>query len=800
MGPYFSIGRGEPAGIIRQLIAAIGFLFVLAQSREWDNRYEGSMYKFVHVYIDKELSCEVSRIYLDIGHVDSATFPSFDCELWPWPRCNGTESLFVNRVDVGFACHLNGPNGEWTAKDGSSKDPEHVVKKREAYKNRRKQKYLHLAEGKHRKPKGVPQLEPHAVTNNAVVVAQPSIEDLARKYLARFAPRQMTSERCRVLYSTILHEHASLDLATVRNVFARVVEISVEMNQLLPGEQDRSIESIPAMVSFFSYSEERPFRIRAVDCPQVNWTFNDRWEIKCYDGTEFDGMTLRFSGEDSPRWYQTAGLDFNHSHSPFYVYEDSKKNLSMNLKRLFGSRTPIFPDNEKMVYERQRLIVLAANTSPLVWAVLGMFVPLLQYLVDVLWTPINLLRHWYIKYTGIKQDERREFVRRMELNGDQGVVRELEGHNKREMGKYGKVGRVFVSYGAGCMESPHVPLFVKDRLHGRHVVYVDGWECDVYIYILFRKEFTLMESLAADLGALSVRECIIIAVYGDDGLVVLNTAKTGLRIMNMDISSCDSSQSIGSFELGGWFLSRLGGLTLERDYHCLVRQCQMPIILKDRFGKRLAKITPKEVFMGSGTVLTTMLNTLVNFTNISIALEAYMEDGVDFCRTFWTLGHEYAIDEVYTLEHIQFLHMSPMVCSDGHYHFSLNLGCILRSLGKVDGDLTAHMLGLKKMPPLNEAFYQYISGVIRGYKGEPRNPVLQVLRDIFVGVDVEVHTRDYTLTNELSHLSVLDESLYARYGDLSDLLYDMRKLQLGCVVRNPGLDRIFERDYGVKPK
>jgi len=170
-------------------------------------------------------------------------------------------------------------------------------------------------------------------------------------------------------------------------------------------------------------------------------------------------------------------------------------------------------------------------------------------------------------------------------------------------------------------------------------------------------------------------------------------------------------------------------------------------------------------------------------------------------------------------EKMQFLKMSPMCTTVGTWTYSQNLGCLLRSLGSIEGDMTAKMLNVSDATFNNMSWDErmdiFTTGVVNGYAPEPGNCILSALRARFAygTVVVPAGTVISVLlqTNEngggqqemenRSGLQIDNVSLCRRYDiqeyDLDLLCSHIRSLQLGHDSITRAVGQIYSTDYGV---
>jgi len=391
---------------------------------------------------------------------------------------------------------------------------------------------------------------------------------------------------------------------------------------------------------------------------------------------------------------------------------------------------------------------------------------------------------------------------------------------KRELAKFGKVPRLFVDYNSGCMAYNEVPEFVKvcidghhNRSTGLHLNVPDYFDYDIFITAKPRDGY-MGECFELIRRAQNTRNFLQFIIYSDDSMCCGNVAGVPLNY-NMDISSCDSGNRRGVFALVGQLLSQFCPTASAG----LLRQCMLPIDITDpnTFSGARFKIKVDGPFEGSGTVLTTVLNHMASsliavniignfFKLVSCGtntgkLEEVILDSASLA------GHLVTLESCSIFEKLQFLKHSP--CSDSSMNWSTNLnyGCILRSLGQVEEDLTHIQTNQSKhdfdLLTWEEKCNLFIGSVIAGLVHEPSSSIMEALRLRFPFVHQCKHS---TYTENRSNQSKTDfvisnASLCRRYNcdenEIQHLCYLISTIRVGSILTCSLLDKIFLVDYGV---
>jgi hypothetical protein len=305
----------------------------------------------------------------------------------------------------------------------------------------------------------------------------------------------------------------------------------------------------------------------------------------------------------------------------------------------------------------------------------------------------------------------------------------------------------------------------------------------------------------------------LILCFGDD-MIKVGVRNGVVFLLNVDIKSCDASNGELVFNIVGQQMSNFSGSCARG----LLAQCLQTLVLVNPSDRsEVLKIVLKSVFEGSGTVLTTTLN-LCAARLITLSFEHYFctsDKDADIQQmvhnSAYNSGHLVTVEPQTTLNGIQFLKFTPMVCTHsvtGEQKILpvRNYGAIFRNFGKVDGDLTNLMLGITakefNVLSLVERMERFFSAVVQGYKNEPQSPVLQALRSRFVTVSEAKIPTTHVVESEIDYsLWVVDnECIEARYPGVTDwegMIQAIAGLEMGDMIVLDALTRIYEVDYGL---
>jgi hypothetical protein len=448
-------------------------------------------------------------------------------------------------------------------------------------------------------------------------------------------------------------------------------------------------------------------------------------------------------------------------------------------------------------------------------------------------------REAYAQIKHVKKRIRQQYVNGVLLHVPEDVmVDKMGGNVKKEYAKPGKVPRLFVSYGKGCMYSNEIPEFIKLAIDGQHYFRRGTLhdECDVTIDIMAKpKSISMQQAFAGLMDATRIKNTIYVAIYSDDAVYGGNWNGEAF-LMNVDISGCDASN--GAF-IFGYLCELMAQINPERA-RGLVEQCMKPLEVRnpDNTDEKFV-FNIHGPFEGSGTVLTTCLNHVASYN-----------DAIGFCRSFGPkpvgvemqehaaisvnegarrMGHKVtcepcgSIDVVY--EKMQLLKFSLFRTTKGSWCAARNYACFFRALGSVEGDMRADQLGITPAEfatwPWTDRMEVFCGAVIQGLINEPQSRIMNALRKRFPWNGRTVISLSYEgevmsgfveptqpgieecFSGDLRRELVLDEqSLCLRYGitekDIDELVESISQIQLGRVSTTFAVTRFNAVDYGLE--
>lgn len=408
----------------------------------------------------------------------------------------------------------------------------------------------------------------------------------------------------------------------------------------------------------------------------------------------------------------------------------------------------------------------------------------------------------------VKEKLRASYVKGVLIHESENImVRRLNACVKKELAKYNKAPRLFVSYDAGCMYANELPEYMKICIDGLYYYRMGG--VDITFHVMAKPKSDSLTRIFNELVKTFQRpNSIFVAIYSDDMCMSVNTPLFKF-MANVDISSNDSNQDVLQFLLVFHALSRFSIPLAEG----LIKQCLQKIrVANPHESSEYLDLEFLGPFQGSGTTLTTILNHTGNKVNclymcwllVNAPDGSSPEDCIILGAFFG--GHSVTVSMCDSPHELQFLKRSPFN-QDGKWYPYTNYGCIFRSFGTVDGDLTHDKLGVTtsefRCMDNKTRMDRFLSGVVAGLCHEPDSRIMTALRTRFpsstgrCGDFVKFGGEDY----DVSSTYISDEDLRARYditsNDIDELVDQISHLQPGVVLSSRACARFYQVDYEV---
>jgi hypothetical protein len=605
-----------------------------------------------------------------------------------------------------------------------------------------------------------------------------------------------------------------------------------------------------------------PFRMPSVDC-NLDFVYEED-ETIVVDGNfllepDAEGHLHHVLPEDphpGVHWYRTACFSLEGPERKFQHYDNSDVNASKALKRLLAKNDnhderfkwedmcsillkDVLPNwsaeasavcnmdsrlNLDDPFEADDLIALKRATrrvgkyitrtccrsyldsilglDHLTWAYYKIYVNMLETAEP--W----ISRDECAKIPHYKKKIRLAFAKKGEgLDTDKIMVGRLEAHVKNELAKTGKAPRLYVGYEEGCLYGNELPDYIKMALSEPYITSLHG-----HFFTIYLCTKTLLDDLSILFDRIArgmPKNEHMVIIFSDDSVWAGNNDGIPYAF-NCDIAACDASVKASGFAMS---LSAIAGFDPEKAIG-LVKQCTLPINVYSRSRRNKLSIqrrgenglvTPIE---GSGTVLTTLNNFMVMFLASLVYIQrGIYGDPVQIRRSGILVGLNLEVSDNFqgVPEKLQFLKYSPILCTDGRYHMVRNFGCILRSLGKIDGDLLASQLCVSTAEfnamPWDKRMDKFVSSIIASYVHEPSSELMEALRTRFNGPNLKIKLESPMLEGTHNSYVVLEDSLCRRYDlspqDFAYLASKIAHIKLGDVVVDEVLARIYNEDYSL---
>jgi len=273
------------------------------------------------------------------------------------------------------------------------------------------------------------------------------------------------------------------------------------------------------------------------------------------------------------------------------------------------------------------------------------------------------------------------------------------------------------------------------------------------------------------------------AIFSDDMCV----RGPGDFMANIDISQCDSSHGDELFGLlrstidVGWYDHAVDGV---------FAQCKRPLTVWDTSHTQKVTLTPLHHTLFSGSTLTTAINTLAS-TLICVAIVAWCRNTPSRLGVILgarQAGYVVTVDLCPTYHHLQFLKHSPCVDECGVLVPILNLGVLLRAIGRCKG----------RQLPKGFTYSNFNSALVRGFVHAGDHAFTLYLRARYCD-DVPAYTERYFQMDAHGGF-VHTAEMCVRYGLHPSEFDTMIELHAsaGCgdVVWSAASDAIFQKDYG----
>ncbi len=291
-------------------------------------------------------------------------------------------------------------------------------------------------------------------------------------------------------------------------------------------------------------------------------------------------------------------------------------------------------------------------------------------------------------------------------------------------------------------------------------------------------------------------------VFSDDALVITPT-----KVFNVDISKCDKGMYEEAFALLGRAFASHGAV-----YQNLVDQLLLPLVFDIPHSlKGLLSVIcfPKSPFLASGSVLTTILNSIMNGCVLSqLPLDCSI---TQIIKTGEKFGIIYKVELCNQRQDMQFLKHSPAKDFTELWHPVLNFGVVLRALGKAKGDIPGNVPGRRVSLKVRAGWHMHSvlkSAYPRFHIPMVRKLMTNLERDYGVPPEsfdalVREKLNSRTDNNEAPPLYFSNDAILARYNlspsEISTLERAFTSLRPLRHRHSKVVEKILAKDYGIPP-
>jgi len=302
-------------------------------------------------------------------------------------------------------------------------------------------------------------------------------------------------------------------------------------------------------------------------------------------------------------------------------------------------------------------------------------------------------------------------------------------------------------------------------------------------------------ALAALFDEMRTSKDRIRAVYFSDDCS-MTYMRDGVRYYtNIDISTCDTSHYDESFHA-----VRRGLSGTSRDvFNAHLKFMRKNITLKEFRGRLRAKLYSKRPFMLSGLTKTTLFNNNGTLAIIDSIGRLDVINSENITAAARAAGYVVTVQESCDFESLQFLKHSPII-HNGTTYAVINLGVIMRTLGRASGDLPG-----RNTIPLYERAVKHLSCVVNGIaQGAMPDFVDQLSRKFPVRTSIDVELPWVVQQTQHIHrerVVIPLEAFAKRYHllghEISAFRDMMREADVFTSIRSTLVDKVLQLDYGM---
>lgn len=530
-------------------------------------------------------------------------------------------------------------------------------------------------------------------------------------------------------------------------------------------------------------------------------TYNFTYDIN--NGLPFS----RRSSVRKPEYQSVYGPSMFHPDISIYSGCNTR-NVSMALQRITGAR-----EKEEVLTKNNRIISPLGGKRRLSRFIESYYrkikermLPVLEQLNDNLIEQINLAYKPHVKRK-VRIQAIKELLNARDMINSL-FTKNIMGKIKiPEFAKRGKRPRLLGDYST---EGSLLAAFLVPILKNAFAEPVDmGYGVIRFVYSTDQEQ---LDRIFTECNNSDVDQYIF---FSDDMCCRLMNERGEFEWMNLDISSCDASNSGSVFDRVSWFFT--GRVEHKELVDRAVKQCLLPYVIRNPVDpSEYVRCKPNVPIEFSGTQLTTLLNNVAS-SAISCSI-MYSRRLYNFTGSDWVsnaanaVGYNITIDRCEYVEDVQFLKHSFWLDEDGKMNSFTNLGTYVRCIGSCWMDLP---YSRKRGENLRDAAIARNREVLTGFRNCGSNPVYRSMlgmpgarsvceKDYSVirkSVHKEFHMKSYFNTNGLRK-DVPDISVCRRYrmdeSELACLSRVILKLDVGDCLVDQTVVRILGKDYGYR--
>ncbi len=433
----------------------------------------------------------------------------------------------------------------------------------------------------------------------------------------------------------------------------------------------------------------------------------------------------------------------------------------------------------------------------------------------------------------LKREERMRYVNGVKIHTTEKketIVSHGTAKLKKEKMKYGKAGRLFITFNDGCIAGLDIPALAKVSIAGVRMMEFAG--LTLILNTVLKPDKTLLrDNFRLMCEARGMHNTIAASNHGDDMIISGNVCGLAFTF-NLDVNSCDTSHGRALFTM----LQSVYQEFDEQTGLVLVEQCRRPTRVPNPADKlEYFDVYPSgvgEARLASGSPNTTLINSLATAAIAMAVASRFRRQSVQPGDKFIALESQDVDGMIRSAARAVGYAITLTDCSeDGDFfpermeflkHFYCPVtdqavmcpSAYLRSLGQMIGRPHAARLGWTQeqfdQAEHHQRMHRCVSMVVNGLVHEPPNVLLDCLRARFNDREAPAVDRDFVPLKKSQKLVKQDqdsvmqrvhESILRRYNvsesELAELVDVLAGIQTGHSVPTVAFSKMMEVDYGI---